>query len=40
MARTEREFGHLQEAITSIQDSLGKDHLQLTVAKGYITRVQ
>ena len=31
MARMERELGRLQEAITSIQESYGKDHLQLTV---------
>lgn len=29
----------MQEAITSIQDSYGKDHLQLTVIKGYLTRL-
>jgi hypothetical protein len=39
MARMERELGRLQEAITSIQDSYGKDHLQLTVIKGYLTRL-
>lgn len=39
MARMERELGRLQEAITSIQDSYGKDHLQLTVVKGYLARL-
>jgi hypothetical protein len=39
IAIMERELGRLQEAITSIQDSYGKDHLQLTVVKGYITRL-
>jgi hypothetical protein len=39
IARMERELGRLQEAITSIQDTYGKDHLQLTVVKGYITRL-
>lgn len=39
IAGMERELGRLQEAITSIQDSYGKDHLQLTVVKGYITRL-
>jgi hypothetical protein len=39
MAGMERELARLQEAITSIQDSYGKDHLQLTVVKGYITRL-
>lgn len=39
MARMERELGRLQEAITSIQDTYGKDHLQLTVVKGYLARL-
>ena len=39
IARMERELGRLQEAITSIQDSYGKDHLHLTVVKGYLTRL-
>lgn len=39
MARMERELGRLQEAITSIQDSYGKDHLHLTVIKGYLARL-
>jgi hypothetical protein len=39
MARMERELGRLQEAITSIQDTYGKDHLQLTVIKGYLTKL-
>jgi hypothetical protein len=39
MARMERELGRLQEAITSIQDCYGKDHLQLTVVKGYLARL-
>ena len=39
IARMERELGRLQEAITSIQDSYGKDHLQLTVVKGYVARL-
>jgi hypothetical protein len=39
IAIMERELGRLQEAITSIQDSYGKDHLQLTVVKGYITKL-
>ena len=34
MARMERELARLQEGITSIQDSYGQDHLQLTVIKG------
>lgn len=39
MARMERELGRLQESITSIQESYGKDHLQLTVIKGYISKL-
>jgi hypothetical protein len=39
MAAMERELGRLQEAITSIQDSYGKDHLHLTVVKGYIAKL-
>lgn len=39
IARMERELGRLQEAITSIQDTYGKDHLQLTVDKGYVARL-
>lgn len=39
MARLEHELGRLQEAITSIQDSYGKDHLHLTVVKGYVARL-
>ena len=39
IARMERELGRLQEAITSIQDLYGKDHLQLTVVKGYMRKV-
>ena len=39
MARMERELTRLQEAITSVQDSYGKDHLHLTVVKGYLARL-
>lgn len=39
MARMERELSRLQESITSIQDSYGKDHLHLTVIKGYIAKL-
>ncbi|MDX2251990.1 MAG: plasmid partitioning protein RepB C-terminal domain-containing protein [Nitrospira sp.] len=39
MARMERELTRLQESITSVQDSYGKDHLHLTVIKGYITKL-
>jgi hypothetical protein len=39
MARMERELARLQEGISSIQDSYGKDHLQLTVIKGYLGKL-
>lgn len=39
MARMERELARLQEGITSIQDSYGNDHLQLTVIKGYLVKL-
>lgn len=39
MARMERELSRLQEQITSIQDSYGKDHLHLTVVKGYLAKL-
>jgi flagellar biosynthesis chaperone FliJ len=39
MQRMERELSRLQEAITTIQDNYGKDHLQLTVVKGYIAKL-
>ncbi|NOD36617.1 MULTISPECIES: plasmid partitioning protein RepB C-terminal domain-containing protein [unclassified Ruegeria] len=39
MERMEEELARLQEGITSIQDSYGKDHLQLTVVKGYLGKL-
>lgn len=39
LARMERELGRVQEQITSIQDSYGKDHLHLTVTKGYLVKL-
>jgi len=39
IARMERELSRLQEAISSIQDSYGQDHLHLTVVKGYLTKL-
>ena len=39
MARMERELARLQEGITSIQDTYGQDHLQLTVIKGYLAKL-
>lgn len=39
VARMEKELARLQEGITSIQDSYGEDHLQLTVLRGYLARL-
>jgi ParB/RepB/Spo0J family partition protein len=39
IARMERELTRLREAITSIQDSYGQDHLHLTVVKGHLTKL-
>jgi hypothetical protein len=39
MARIEGELARLQESFTSIQDSYGQDHLQLTVIKGYVAKL-
>ena len=39
MGRMERELARLQEGMTSIKDSYGKDHLQLTVIKGYLAKL-
>jgi len=39
MARMERELNKLQEAISTIQDTYGREHLQLTVIKGYIAKL-
>jgi RepB plasmid partitioning protein/ParB-like nuclease domain len=39
IARMERELSRLQEAISSIQDSYGQDHLHLTVVKGYLQKL-
>ncbi len=39
MARMESELYRLQEAIADIQGSYGKDHLHLTVIKGYLARL-
>jgi hypothetical protein len=37
--RMERELSRLQEAVSSIQDSYGQDHLHLTVVKGYLRKL-
>lgn len=39
MARMESELARLQESITSIQETYGQDHLQLTVIKGYLSKL-
>jgi hypothetical protein len=39
ISRMERELSRLQEAISSIQDSYGQDHLHLTVVKGYLQKL-
>ncbi|UWQ61918.1 ParB N-terminal domain-containing protein [Leisingera caerulea] len=39
VARMEKELARLQEGITSIRDSYGEDHLQLTVLRGYLARL-
>jgi len=39
MARMESELARLQESITSIQETYGRDHLHLTVVKGYLSRL-
>lgn len=39
VARMEKELARLQEGITQIQDSYGQDHLQLTVLRGYVSRL-
>ncbi|CAN7158301.1 ParB N-terminal domain-containing protein [Phyllobacterium sp. LjRoot231] len=39
IARMEKELSRLQQAMSSIQDSYGKDHLELTVVRGYLKRI-
>jgi len=39
IVRMERELSRLQEAVSSIQDSYGQDHLHLTVVKGYLRKL-
>lgn len=38
-ARMEKEFARLQESIADIQDTYGKEHLQLTVVRGYLRKL-
>jgi hypothetical protein len=39
LARMEGELTRLQQAITSVQDTYGQDHLHLTVVKGYLAKL-
>ena len=39
VARMEKELARLQEGITQIQDTYGQDHLQLTVLRGYVSKL-
>jgi len=39
MARMETELARLQESIVSIQDTYGREHLQLTVIKAYVAKL-
>lgn len=39
IARMEKEISRLQENMASIRDNYGKDHLELTVVKGYLKRL-
>ena len=39
MARMERELARLQEQVSSVQDSYGREHLHLTVIRGYLTKM-
>lgn len=39
LSRMETELSRLQQAITSIQDSYGQDHLHLTVLRGYLAKL-
>ncbi|WP_182085968.1 plasmid partitioning protein RepB C-terminal domain-containing protein [Aureimonas sp. ME7] len=39
MARMEKELARLQETMVEIQETYGKEHLQLTVMKGYLGKL-
>ncbi|AND86599.1 bll0873 [Bradyrhizobium diazoefficiens USDA 110] len=39
LSRMEGELSRLQQAITSIQDTYGQDHLHLTVLRGYLAKL-
>ena len=39
MAKMEKELARLQVSMTEIQDTYGKEHLQLTVVKGYLGKL-
>lgn len=39
MARMERELARLQESIAEVQDDYGREHLQLTIVRGYLAKL-
>lgn len=39
MARMEKELARLQESMAEVQETYGKEHLQLTVVKGYLGKL-
>jgi ParB-like chromosome segregation protein Spo0J len=39
MARMEQELARLQEQVSAVQDSYGREHLRLTVIKGYLGKL-
>ncbi|WP_375463476.1 plasmid partitioning protein RepB C-terminal domain-containing protein [uncultured Methylobacterium sp.] len=39
LARMERELAKLQESVTSIQETYGRDTLELTVVRGYLSKL-
>lgn len=39
MARMEKELARLQESMAEVQETYGKEHLQLTVVKGYLAKL-
>lgn len=39
MARMEKELARLQESMAEVQDTYGKEHLQLTVVRGYLAKL-
>ncbi|MCJ2039723.1 chromosome partitioning protein ParB [Methylobacterium sp. J-059] len=39
LARMDRELAKLQEAVTSIEETYGRDNLELTVVRGYLSKL-